>query len=354
SEDLSGDTFDYTVDHDTLHLSVTDPMGHDISAGRLNSGQGVFEALAGLPPQQFDAVVLRCILQLKPQRIGWYMGISEQTVNYHCRQGKQRIETGRAHAAQERQRRHHRRWQRDGHEGLTPWAEQNSTDPAPPTPSKRPSPRPAQPCEPAAAPSTRPAACAASPASPAQTRTRDTAPVTRARRRLSVLTRLCLKDPQAARHLEELTACLGDDGDGNRHPPLEDLDTDGAQLFGCMLHLADHPTGPSSGGNWPPAPATSAPPTASTSTTPPTEPAPRATHWLDRLRLQTTGLDEEFLLGTARFTQWMHEHRPPAAHPSLLDEAVRLALHHSDDQPLVCRPERQIADRLHHLTARRA
>lgn len=88
--------------------------------GRLNSGQGVFEALAGLPPQQFDAVVLRCILQLKPQRIGWYMGNSEQTVNYHCRQGKQRIETGRAHAAQERQRRHHRRWQRDGHEGLTP------------------------------------------------------------------------------------------------------------------------------------------------------------------------------------------------------------------------------------------
>ncbi|MFJ5219816.1 PP2C family protein-serine/threonine phosphatase [Streptomyces sp. NPDC088354] len=32
SEDLSGDTFDYTVDRDTLHLSVTDPMGHDIGA----------------------------------------------------------------------------------------------------------------------------------------------------------------------------------------------------------------------------------------------------------------------------------------------------------------------------------
>ncbi|RSN54005.1 RNA polymerase [Streptomyces sp. WAC 04229] len=60
--------------------------------GRLNSEQGVFEALAGLPPQQFDAVVLRYILGIKPQRIGWYMGLSEQTVNYHCRQGKQRIE----------------------------------------------------------------------------------------------------------------------------------------------------------------------------------------------------------------------------------------------------------------------
>ncbi|MFG2356455.1 PP2C family protein-serine/threonine phosphatase [Streptomyces sp. NPDC048521] len=32
SEDLSGDTFDYTLDRDTLHLSVTDPMGHDIRA----------------------------------------------------------------------------------------------------------------------------------------------------------------------------------------------------------------------------------------------------------------------------------------------------------------------------------
>lgn len=32
SEDLSGDTFDYTLDRDTLHLSVTDPMGHDIDA----------------------------------------------------------------------------------------------------------------------------------------------------------------------------------------------------------------------------------------------------------------------------------------------------------------------------------
>ncbi|MFF7974351.1 SpoIIE family protein phosphatase [Streptomyces sp. NPDC007905] len=31
-EDLSGDTFDYILDRDTLHLSVTDPMGHDIAA----------------------------------------------------------------------------------------------------------------------------------------------------------------------------------------------------------------------------------------------------------------------------------------------------------------------------------
>jgi len=32
SEGLSGDTFDYALDRDTLHVSVTDPMGHDIDA----------------------------------------------------------------------------------------------------------------------------------------------------------------------------------------------------------------------------------------------------------------------------------------------------------------------------------
>ncbi|WP_229871150.1 PP2C family protein-serine/threonine phosphatase [Streptomyces phaeofaciens] len=32
SEDLSGDTFDYILDRDTLHVSVTDPMGHDIDS----------------------------------------------------------------------------------------------------------------------------------------------------------------------------------------------------------------------------------------------------------------------------------------------------------------------------------
>src|SRR3954447_564185 len=32
SEGLSGDTFDYALDRDALHVSVTDPMGHDIDA----------------------------------------------------------------------------------------------------------------------------------------------------------------------------------------------------------------------------------------------------------------------------------------------------------------------------------
>jgi serine phosphatase RsbU (regulator of sigma subunit) len=32
SDSIAGDTYDYTLDHDTLHLSITDAMGHDVDA----------------------------------------------------------------------------------------------------------------------------------------------------------------------------------------------------------------------------------------------------------------------------------------------------------------------------------
>ncbi|WP_030774537.1 MULTISPECIES: PP2C family protein-serine/threonine phosphatase [unclassified Streptomyces] len=32
ASDIAGDTYDYSLDHDTLHLSVTDAMGHDVNA----------------------------------------------------------------------------------------------------------------------------------------------------------------------------------------------------------------------------------------------------------------------------------------------------------------------------------
>jgi RNA polymerase sigma-70 factor (ECF subfamily) len=60
--------------------------------GQLNGDQGVFEAVIALPPQQFDAVILRYILCYKPERIEWYMGISKGTVARYCRDGKARIE----------------------------------------------------------------------------------------------------------------------------------------------------------------------------------------------------------------------------------------------------------------------
>ncbi|MFJ8677087.1 PP2C family protein-serine/threonine phosphatase, partial [Streptomyces sp. NPDC093589] len=60
SEDLSGDTFDYTLDRDTLHLSVTDPMGHDIDAALaatvlVGALRGARRAGAGLTDQAHRA-----------------------------------------------------------------------------------------------------------------------------------------------------------------------------------------------------------------------------------------------------------------------------------------------------------
>ncbi|MFH8492863.1 PP2C family protein-serine/threonine phosphatase [Streptomyces coeruleorubidus] len=60
SEDLSGDTFDYTLDHDTLHLSMTDPMGHDIDAALaatllVSALRGARRAGAGLAEQAHRA-----------------------------------------------------------------------------------------------------------------------------------------------------------------------------------------------------------------------------------------------------------------------------------------------------------
>ncbi|MFI6039203.1 PP2C family protein-serine/threonine phosphatase [Streptomyces sp. NPDC051315] len=60
SEDLSGDTFDYTLDRDILHVSVTDPMGHDIDAALaatvlVSALRGARRAGAGLAEQAHRA-----------------------------------------------------------------------------------------------------------------------------------------------------------------------------------------------------------------------------------------------------------------------------------------------------------
>lgn len=60
SENLSGDTFDYTLDRDALHISVTDPMGHDIDAALaatvlVSALRGARRAGAGLAEQAHRA-----------------------------------------------------------------------------------------------------------------------------------------------------------------------------------------------------------------------------------------------------------------------------------------------------------
>ncbi|MFG3310150.1 PP2C family protein-serine/threonine phosphatase [Streptomyces wuyuanensis] len=56
ADSIAGDTYDYTLDADTLHLSVTDAMGHDLEAALLatllvNASRGVRRTGCDLPEQ---------------------------------------------------------------------------------------------------------------------------------------------------------------------------------------------------------------------------------------------------------------------------------------------------------------
>ncbi|MGA5643611.1 PP2C family protein-serine/threonine phosphatase [Streptomyces cinereoruber] len=56
ADTVSGDTYDYTLDHDVLHLSITDAMGHDVDAALIatlliNASRGARRAGADLAEQ---------------------------------------------------------------------------------------------------------------------------------------------------------------------------------------------------------------------------------------------------------------------------------------------------------------
>nr|WP_186337909.1 MULTISPECIES: PP2C family protein-serine/threonine phosphatase [Streptomyces] len=56
ADTIAGDTYDYTLDHDTLHLSVTDAMGHDVDASLMatllvNASRGARRAGADIVEQ---------------------------------------------------------------------------------------------------------------------------------------------------------------------------------------------------------------------------------------------------------------------------------------------------------------
>ncbi|MFH8342558.1 PP2C family protein-serine/threonine phosphatase [Streptomyces sp. AM6-12] len=56
ADSIAGDTYDYALDHDTLHLSLTDAMGHDVDAALMatllvNASRGARRAGAGLVEQ---------------------------------------------------------------------------------------------------------------------------------------------------------------------------------------------------------------------------------------------------------------------------------------------------------------
>ncbi|MFK0102586.1 PP2C family protein-serine/threonine phosphatase [Streptomyces sp. NPDC091040] len=56
ADTIAGDTYDYTLDHDTLHLSITDAMGHDVEAALMatlavNASRGARRGEADLAEQ---------------------------------------------------------------------------------------------------------------------------------------------------------------------------------------------------------------------------------------------------------------------------------------------------------------
>ncbi|MFC9000997.1 PP2C family protein-serine/threonine phosphatase [Streptomyces rochei] len=56
ASDIAGDTYDYSLDHDTLHLSITDAMGHDVDASLMatllvNASRGARRAGTDLAEQ---------------------------------------------------------------------------------------------------------------------------------------------------------------------------------------------------------------------------------------------------------------------------------------------------------------
>jgi RNA polymerase sigma-70 factor (ECF subfamily) len=57
----------------------------------LDSGSGLYAALGSLPPRQFDVMVLRYIGGHDTKRISWYMGVTQSTVDYHCRKARERL-----------------------------------------------------------------------------------------------------------------------------------------------------------------------------------------------------------------------------------------------------------------------
>ncbi|MGK5629726.1 sigma-70 family RNA polymerase sigma factor [Streptomyces sp. URMC 123] len=57
----------------------------------LESSNGLYEAIAELPPRQFTVIALRHLLGYETSRIARFMGLHERTVDYHGRRGRERL-----------------------------------------------------------------------------------------------------------------------------------------------------------------------------------------------------------------------------------------------------------------------
>ncbi|MEU3794740.1 RNA polymerase sigma factor [Streptomyces fructofermentans] len=67
-------------------------IGFRRKLARLRGESGLWKAMSALPPRQFDAIVMRYVLDCDTHRISWYMGVTASTVDYHCRKAKERLQ----------------------------------------------------------------------------------------------------------------------------------------------------------------------------------------------------------------------------------------------------------------------
>ncbi|MFI5621471.1 hypothetical protein [Streptomyces sp. NPDC051567] len=179
-----------------------------------------------------------------------------------------------------------------------------------------------------------------------------------ARHELEVFSRWALTQTGAASHVKDLTALIGG-GDEAAHAGFEgwtaDVDIDGVQIFACTLYLARHPesarfwwqlaagAGHSgaayclhlhhlSGGD-----------------------VHEAHFWKRQMtKLLDDRAPESFIEVLESFTGYTARNRPLTTMPTrcLETEFERLVEQHDDDAGLICRPDSQLADRIHDLAIR--
>ncbi|MEV5982879.1 sigma-70 family RNA polymerase sigma factor [Streptomyces sp. NPDC052114] len=75
---------------------INGPISRNLAAIRAEmelapSNAGLYEAMLKLPTRQYNAVVLRYVLNYPVTRIARYMGLDPRTVDYHIRKGRDRL-----------------------------------------------------------------------------------------------------------------------------------------------------------------------------------------------------------------------------------------------------------------------
>ncbi|MFD8545328.1 hypothetical protein [Streptomyces sp. NPDC059649] len=191
--------------------------------------------------------------------------------------------------------------------------------------------------------------------------------VSRARQQLSVVVRWVLDQPGAAVHVERLAEAIGRKGgaeDGGEdgaaggaedctallvnEDDLEDLDVDGAQVFACMLSLADHPESAQFWWQFAAGAGNRAAAYCLHLHHLGRGEVAEAEHWIDLLQNCLDGPDDAFMEGMGLFATYVRRNCPPVRvrASGLTAEVERLATREETDDVLVCRPDREIARRL--------